>query len=556
MLYIKDNIIKDSNLITIETENSIIYNPDHDTLLSNGWEVYKEESNTKIIKNKGFVKTTSEEFGLLDKSVYEDSIVFIEDAKQIWSNGIYYGESNSQNSIDITYSELKTLRDNSQLIPGMQYRIIDYVTTTIQENTQSANNQFDIIVTADSENTLNENAHAIQCAGDTYFSNSNLNAWELKYSLDNDTNRFEWVDTTNGVGVIYYMKDEYGNECPYDFKNIKFLRSVNWFSEQETWCNDVIGFVPNNDMYFYTFSWLDESNNLKDLSIIGNELLNHGGLYGVFNNIIKSYSNDDLPNLFSLSNNIFVSSYYYDEDRFCGCYSNYLGNNSYSNTFGCSCYQNLLGNSCVENIMGVDCCWNVLNDDCGENSFGSYSYYNSLGISCYNNKFTCAYYNSLGHGAFHITLGAGCSFNNIHNDCSQITFGEDCYGNVIGEDCKNNSFGNYFSYNSLGCSCNYNSFRTQNSQDAALKDYCQYNHLDDGCSYNIIYNTTTSSSKAPLKNVHITRGVSGSSPRYNVIEYNIIEIPTLNNAFETKVAKKSNGKTVIYNEADLIADQN
>lgn len=81
MLYIKDDIIKDSNLITIETEDSIIYNPDHDTLLANGWEVYEEEPNTKIIKNKGFVKTTSEEFELLDKSVYEDSIIFIEDTK-------------------------------------------------------------------------------------------------------------------------------------------------------------------------------------------------------------------------------------------------------------------------------------------------------------------------------------------------------------------------------------------------------------------------------------------------------------------------------------------
>ena len=183
---------------------------------------------------KKFVRTTSENFNnLSDKSQYKDSIVFIEDAKQIWSNGIYYGGSNNQNSIDITYSELKTLRDNSQLIPGMQYRITNYNTTTVQEGTSSANNQFDIIVTSDSENTLNENAHAIQCAGDTYFSNSNLNAWELKYSLDNDTNRFEWADTTNGVGVIYYMKDEYGNECPYDFKNIKFLRSVNWFSEHK-----------------------------------------------------------------------------------------------------------------------------------------------------------------------------------------------------------------------------------------------------------------------------------------------------------------------------------
>jgi hypothetical protein len=34
-----------------------------------------------------------------------------------------------------------------------------------------------------------------------------------------------------GKGVIYYMKDEHGNECPYDFKNIQFQRSVEWQEE-------------------------------------------------------------------------------------------------------------------------------------------------------------------------------------------------------------------------------------------------------------------------------------------------------------------------------------
>jgi hypothetical protein len=66
-----------------------------------------------------------------------------------------------QNLIKITYSELKNLRDNKKLIPGQQYRIIDYKTTTSQSNTCSAGHQFDIIVTADSNNTLNENARVI-----------------------------------------------------------------------------------------------------------------------------------------------------------------------------------------------------------------------------------------------------------------------------------------------------------------------------------------------------------------------------------------------------------
>ena len=40
---------------------------------------------------KKFVRTTSENFNnLSDKSQYKDSIVFIEDIKQIWSNNVYY----------------------------------------------------------------------------------------------------------------------------------------------------------------------------------------------------------------------------------------------------------------------------------------------------------------------------------------------------------------------------------------------------------------------------------------------------------------------------------
>ena len=59
---------------------------------------------------------------------------------------------------------------------------------------------------------------------DTWFDESNLGAWTLKYSLDNDTDRFAWADTENGKGVIYYMRDEFGNEAPYDFKNILYKR--------------------------------------------------------------------------------------------------------------------------------------------------------------------------------------------------------------------------------------------------------------------------------------------------------------------------------------------
>ena len=61
----------------------------------------------------------------------------------------YYQKQLSEKTdktLPLTYSELVSLRDNSQLIPGQQYRITDYTCTTTQENTRSAGHQFDIIV--------------------------------------------------------------------------------------------------------------------------------------------------------------------------------------------------------------------------------------------------------------------------------------------------------------------------------------------------------------------------------------------------------------------------
>ena len=104
----------------------------------------------------------------------------------------------------VTYSELVDLKNNSQLVPGGIYRISDYVTTTSQENTQSAGHQFDIIVKALSENTLSEDAKAIQNENDGYFDECNLETWELKYCLDNDTSRFGWATENKTIVVENY----------------------------------------------------------------------------------------------------------------------------------------------------------------------------------------------------------------------------------------------------------------------------------------------------------------------------------------------------------------
>ena len=148
---------------------------------------------------------------------------------------------------NITYTQLLSLIADDDLIVGEQYRITDYVTTVrsdyyqainldsaLPQMVRSAGHQFDIIVTATDTNMLSHDAIATPHTGDTYFNGQNLSQWQIKYITEQDYgseyNMYElapWAIADyddGGKGAIYYMKDEYGNEAPYDFKNIEFAR--------------------------------------------------------------------------------------------------------------------------------------------------------------------------------------------------------------------------------------------------------------------------------------------------------------------------------------------
>lgn len=164
-------------------------------------------------------------------TIYEVDLA-IEEALRNGAGGGNSDGGSSTPMVNVTYSELKSMRDSGTLTAGMQYRITDYVATTIEEGSMSADHPFDIIVTANSASVLDENARAIQHEGDTYFSSCNMQAWKLNYCIDNDTNRWGWADSTNGKGVIYRMIDEFGNDVGYDFKGIVFKRhKITGFNE-------------------------------------------------------------------------------------------------------------------------------------------------------------------------------------------------------------------------------------------------------------------------------------------------------------------------------------
>lgn len=100
MLYIKDNIVKDSSLIVLDNNGRKIYNPKHSDLVSAGWTKVSNESSTEEFFIKKTIYTTSEEFEQLDKTTYKDCLLFIQDTEQIWLNGKFYGASSSSELLE------------------------------------------------------------------------------------------------------------------------------------------------------------------------------------------------------------------------------------------------------------------------------------------------------------------------------------------------------------------------------------------------------------------------------------------------------------------------
>lgn len=282
-------------------------------------------------------------------------------------NGANKGDAALQPISLITYSDLVSLRDSNRLIPGMQYRITDYACTTTQENTQSAGHPFDIIVIADSENTLNEEARAVQHEGDTYFEECDLSAWKIWYCLDNDTARFAWADKTNGKGVIYRMIDEFNNDLPYDFKNIQFKH-------------------PDDTTiyhYYYTFSGVNVDNNTDYSLSVEKEC---------YSNTIREYV---ISGKRVLNNILFIGLSCYNNSFGFSCYNNVLGAHNSSNTFGSHCHDIIFNYYCVENFVGNHCSEinmsgngflfnNRFGDNCNKIRFESYGSSPTTAVKNYN----------------------------------------------------------------------------------------------------------------------------------------------------------------------------
>lgn len=410
--------------------------------------------------------------------------------------------------IEITYNELVRLRDGHQLIPNKSYRITDYVTTTTQTDTIADDHRFDVIVRAIDEMHLSEEARVCKHDGEDYFDSVKLYAWKIMYSLDNNKELYKWADPVNGKGVIYNMVDEFNNMCPYDFANIRFKRTKEWFDEHNRWCEAVMGFVPETDLYFYTFTWVTERKELLNLITFGHKMKNEtGGVSGVCNNYINSCNDPNTNNLYKLNNNVFISSEYWCNGVFNGLYGNTLKSNCQHNTFGNECQYNILYNNCYNNTFGNHCQSNKLMTDCHDNIFKSSSYSNSLGCGCEQIVLRNSTYNTFGP------------------ECSNIVAMMGIHCNTFGSYCQNIKCGD--------------------SKLDSSKSF-KFNIFENNVRY-VDITASKSFSTGSLQNVTICQGVRGYKD-----DHLKLVIPVVNQNYQIKVAYSSNGDLKIYCEADLI----
>ena len=210
------NFSKFGNIIDVTTEGifstiDLIEEFDHNWFIS-GWDSFGNQLTMSINSNEITLSYNYDysEGGSLSLDYLPTGYVQIsfENFKQLDPKFV-------PQMIEITYADLKNLRDTNQLIPGMQYRIIDYETSVSIGDQMSAKHPFDLIVTADSTNTINCKAKAVHSVRDTsgYFTNSDLSKWDIWYTLDmskyTDKIIYDWTWFKEEQSGIYIGDQQY-----------------------------------------------------------------------------------------------------------------------------------------------------------------------------------------------------------------------------------------------------------------------------------------------------------------------------------------------------------
>ena len=368
------------------------------------------------------------------------------------TNGQWMAGSNAP-LVEISYANLVELRRTGKLIAGMQYRITDYETIINGSYNLSAlgaegyihyarsteESWFDIIVTADDESHLNENARAARSDGADYAPDAKPEAWELKYTIDNDSTKYAWADSTHGKGVIYFMRDEHNNSAGYDFKSIQFLRYALKLADATA------DYTPSDTGLVYDAS--TQPNRYGSPYRIFTALQSYMTSGTYVNPFPMNYKGQTANNYdFSVGYNILGTIQFPEAD------------DTYLSTFNADWYYTFdyykdgehydissvgfagINTKCEGNFLFPDV-------DALAATLDSSTEVRGLGANCWENNYaeddTHAGYITECH------LSHGSPFNTFGGRCTENKFGQVSYDNIFGNDCDSNTFGFGCFFNTL-----------------------------------------------------------------------------------------------------------
>ena len=203
----------------------------------------------------------------------------------VTSGGVYDAlqDIDIESVTEVTWAELKGLRDGGNLVKGNFYRITDYNCTTTQENTQSAGHQFDIVLLALSENKLAEEGWVVRNENNLYDVTFSDNVTK-KCWIYFDGSHYNIVDDKTQLGDNSLSSGNITLDFSAKTASCPTLSSASLITENLSYNNDYfknsnlnawkVWYCLDNDKS--RFAWADDTNNK---SIIVNNRYEHPAYY-------------------------------------------------------------------------------------------------------------------------------------------------------------------------------------------------------------------------------------------------------------------------------------
>jgi len=323
-----------------------------------------------------------------------------------------------------TYAELKTLKDNSSLIPAAQYVLIDYKTKYKQPTTNIIKEVGGerLILTANSPNTFEPIVSSIEFPHDI-----------IHYVFDDNLCE---DGATPRKGFIKRRKDIVNNiDIPQDWRHMLWTR-----------------YVPDENQYYY-------DGNLVDYNIWTSGNAKTNVLYKADNKLWLA-KNTNVPSNLTDTNTF---------DEYCDL--NYafmiedklriadkielkkgnfqeklsftdIGNTNYNIYAGDTeeLQNNVFDVGCHDTNFDIGCHSNTFISACNRNTFASYCSNNTFASSCYSNTFASSCFdNAFANHCFGNTFASSCSNNTFASHCSNNIFASYCYSNTFASYCYKNN---------------------------------------------------------------------------------------------------------------------